>query len=374
MPRLSPGAPQPVAPHPAHLDAPHDPLLHRLLVLFGWFLPSLDWRIRQRVDSASVSFTNDWGKLLPEEREAAVDMLVGMWCAFTADSKSLDPAQLGYQKMWRTIKVVKSTQPTAMHELSVLRGLAVAIERTFPLSSAGVVEQWKRALLGETDITVSKLLRSDSSGWNALRHGLESVPELVGLLEQVGDSPALALPSADLLLEQAHTASQSSTDRFHIFSRSLKNLVTLYRALPPHAASLAAHDEQASLVRTVLVLADDTAAFGRLGTERQVAAVGKGRDAVYEAAQARQEAGRLPSLHVLLHELREALKPDDPTSQHSLAPRADFAASLGTSTAPLVWLPPHTPHDPPPDDAQTLSLGRPGPRSVYFPLSRAVQY
>lgn len=241
-----------------------------------------------------------------------------------------------------------------MHELSVLRGLAVAIERAFPrspasASSAGVVvERWKRALLGDAGITVSKLVRSDSGGWDALRHGLESVPELVGILVQVGDPPGLALvrhlalylflarllstdgelmrrrahcrsrltlppraqPSADLLLRQAHTASQSPADRFHIFSRALKNLVTLYRALPARAdaLSLSAHDEHAALVRTVLGLADDAAAFGRLGTERQVAAVALGRDVVFEAARTGHETGRLPSLHVIVRPLSLTLR------------------------------------------------------------------
>lgn len=98
-----------------------------------------------------------------------------------------------------------------------------------------------------------------------------------------------------------------------------------------------------------------------------------------------------------VRELREALSPDDSTSQHGLSRAADLAvrppssrfahsctldpdssqhpqASLGTGTAPLVWLTPHTPHDPPPDDAPSRSLGRPGPRSVFFPASRTVQY
>ena len=71
-----------------------DALLQRLLALYTWFLPSLDWRVRQRVESAGVSFRNEWGKLLPDERERAVDVLVARWCAFKADSGSLDEAQV----------------------------------------------------------------------------------------------------------------------------------------------------------------------------------------------------------------------------------------------------------------------------------------
>ncbi|GAA5895514.1 hypothetical protein JCM8208_005252 [Rhodotorula glutinis] len=364
----------PLAPLPPSPLPPHDPLLSQLVALYASFLPSLDWRTRQRVESASTSFSNDWARLLPEERERAVGALLGRWCAFQSDRRSLDPAELGYQKMCRTIKVVKSTPLAATHFLASLRGLAVSIERTFPRSSSGLLEQWKRTFFGEGGVTVSKLVRSDSGGWDAMRTGLETVPELVGILERVGDEPGLALPSPDLLLRQAHTASQSPFARFATFSTLLKDLATLYRARPPRLASLAAHDEHVSLVRAVLVLADHNSGadvFVRLGTEMQVEAVGKAREVVFEAARAGQETGRLPSLHVLIHELREALKPERSSSQHSLSPSLDYAASHVPRQ--LVWLQPHTLVDPPPEDDPSLSVPG-GGSSVFFPESRAVHY
>ncbi|GAA5940188.1 hypothetical protein JCM3775_007289 [Rhodotorula graminis] len=349
------------APRPSYLDlAPSDPLLSRLLALYTWFLPSLDWRFRQRVESAGVSFRNEWGRLLPDERDRAVDVLVGRWCAFKADARSLDPAQLGYQKMCRTIKVIKSTNLAATHELAHLHAWTVTLECAFPPSCAGLVERWEREVFSETGVTVAKLMRSSEAGWDAMRRGLKTAPELVEIL-----------PSADLILRQAHTASQSPADRFLIFSTSLKSLATLYRALPTHGDSLAAHDEQASLVRAVLVIAEEVDAFERLEAEQQSSVVERARDVLFEAARTGQEAGRLPSLHVLVHELREALKPNDSSSQHSQSPPFHSAAS--PARRPLVWFPPHTPADPPPEDDASLFAVRPaGVASAYFPESRAV--
>mgnify|MGYP006886204030 CR=1 FL=1 len=77
-----------------------DPLFRRLLLLYEWMQPSIEWRMRQRAQSATNSFRNDWHKLLPTEREDVVDLLVSRYCLLQADPKHIESWDMVSSCFW----------------------------------------------------------------------------------------------------------------------------------------------------------------------------------------------------------------------------------------------------------------------------------
>lgn len=78
--------------------APHDPVLHRLVGIYSFWLVSLKGADnnsrRKSLRIAADSFRAKWGMLLPSEREELVDVLVSKYCLWQLDPTQVDLDQL----------------------------------------------------------------------------------------------------------------------------------------------------------------------------------------------------------------------------------------------------------------------------------------
>lgn len=81
--------------HGASTTPLEDPVLHRLVLAYGWWLRCLEGpeytSYRKNANGAVAGFEKGWGVLLPSERERALDLLVSSWCSWQADRSQVDP-------------------------------------------------------------------------------------------------------------------------------------------------------------------------------------------------------------------------------------------------------------------------------------------
>ncbi|GAA5842888.1 hypothetical protein JCM9279_004018 [Rhodotorula babjevae] len=323
--------------HHASTTPLEDPVLHRLVLVYGWWLACLEGpeynSYRKSATSAITGFEKGWGILLPSERDRALDLVVSSWCSWQVDRSQLDPEVV--------IKL-----HTAETEHVKLLALSRNILHLYPNDD---VKAWFVSLFpvgGRYGVTTAKLRRVPQNVWYLFQQTIDT--GLVWLRE--GVSARQALPSVDLLYDTAYRATQTVSERYAIFHRCVEDLLSLYSAgrLDEHVsrAGRAAYLEQ---VRSVLLHPDEEQRLERrLDVAVQLSAVELARAWLFTACTRHAQAQRLPKLEDLARELYLSTGNDAVTAQLALAPPPTYHQEHARRHAAYVIreAPSAAPHDP----------------------------
>ncbi|BGP50601.1 hypothetical protein JCM10450v2_006520 [Rhodotorula kratochvilovae] len=272
-------------------------LLTQVIAVYDWLRANAGGHndpIKRDLFRARAGVEKQWGMMLPQEREEAVDLVLGAYC--TARGHGDDEwkgwvktravnEEIGYQGApMQSPAEGRAAVATIQKHVKAVEEFFGEVARTAANSES--LKVWSEEFFGPDGINATKLRRVEAKTCEAMLPILDKVK-----------------PSAYTLLFEAHLATQSSEDRFHLCCVLLEDLVRLYRG---HFAS----EEQLDHLKSALDQLEQDhslAHFATLPREQQNHVVHLGRSVLYEACQYRETHAALPDARTITHHFFGAL-------------------------------------------------------------------
>ncbi|BGP50592.1 hypothetical protein JCM10450v2_006511 [Rhodotorula kratochvilovae] len=303
----------------ASAAAAHDReyLLLQLTNVYTWLAATPVKRsvqLKRDMEVARLNFSKDWPLLLPQEREEAVDTVLGAFCTARTTENLEWAADVKYRALVVEIGFLSETPRTALASQVTFKHIQEAVRAVEQVYGAvartaenlNSFKMWAEPFFSPEGIAVKKLQRIDDATSDAVLAILWTVKERAERLHSAGERlPLLGemLPSADALLAEAQRSTQSSDDRFELCCMLLEDLARLYKG------HLASQEEPNHLEWALDMLKQDRSLehFAALPHAQQGHVVHLGRTMLYEACEHRETKAVLPNASTITHLFFQAL-------------------------------------------------------------------
>ncbi|BGP50686.1 hypothetical protein JCM10450v2_006611 [Rhodotorula kratochvilovae] len=285
-------------------------LLTQLTTLYTWFGPLAKGvrNAKRDLGNASTIIPQEWPLMLPHEREAAVQALLGEYCS-ARGTGTLNGAAVMYRALFQRIGFAwehcRSNGSAADAIVTILQRVR-SLEAVYRQASLGVSNvarmqafaSWEQTLFSPAGIITVKVQRLNGPVLKTLLANLDHL--LRKLQEMPPDDlpmPDIFLPSADTLFILAHLAAGSTDDRF----RRLRDLFNGIVALVFAPSSTVPDLQRRSVLSARGSLAQPHSAqhFAALSPARQFFAVNSACKLLFSACERMELDRKLPNVDQL---------------------------------------------------------------------------
>ncbi|BGP50618.1 hypothetical protein JCM10450v2_006537 [Rhodotorula kratochvilovae] len=297
---------------------------------------------RQTLEAMKTALANEtWQRLLPLEREAAVDRLLGAYCKMCATG-NFDIQPIVEPGLYTALGVLNDPDPLATYNrLSAIVSRILGLYQIHAgAEDAQAAREWAHAFLSVGGVSAPKAMRLPLTTLIGIEETVAALEQR--LLNHAVEGRALppahpTLTPAKNLIAQAQFAHQTAHERFLLFRGLLRSFPQLYA--PTNRFSYVPEPKKASEEQVVLHAEREIQGpmapehFASLSFGQQSYAIANARQQLYAACLALAQYQWLPDASTLTHGLFQSILHPH---LYAPAPTVQDAPEPGSATNPHV--------------------------------------